>query len=98
MKQSANTKPSWLHLILAAEFDRASALFCMQWAIEDEDFDMAMYHQLDYLLHTDNFLELHDKLTPAQSAAYWEFKARARGMGWGTMNTYNLSSTSAPRT
>ena len=79
MKQTANTKPSWLHLILAAEFDRASALFCMQWAIEDGDFDLAMYHQLDYLLHTDKFFELFDALTFKQTDAYWDFKLKAKG-------------------
>ena len=79
MKQSANTKPSWLHLILAAEFDRASALFCMQWAIEDGDFDLAMYHQLDYLYHVDNYTEQYDKLSIAQKNTYWDFKMDARG-------------------
>lgn len=79
MKQSANTKPSWLHLILAAEFDRASALFCMQWAIEDGDFDMAMYHQLDYIFHDTEFIRLFDTATNKQRDAYFAFKIAARG-------------------
>jgi hypothetical protein len=80
MKQTKGSKPSKLHNVLAAEFDRASAIFCMNWAIEDGEYKEAMLHQLEYLFASDEFIARYDALTTDQRVQYWNFKNAAKGV------------------
>jgi hypothetical protein len=52
----------------------------MQWAVEDEDYIYAMFHQLDYLYHSDTVSKLYWSMTPTQFDKYWGFKDKARGL------------------
>ena len=78
MKLTKGSQPSWLFKILEAEHDMASALFCMQWAVEDEDFKGAMFHHFDYLYHRDRYDELANVENSAKK--YWDFMYQVWGI------------------
>ena len=73
-------KDSKLFKLYAADFDMANSLSCMYWRVERGDFDIAMYHQFQYLNALDEWHHLINTSSMRLQDKYWDFEMAARGL------------------
>jgi len=73
------TKKNHIYEILAVEFDMATDLFCIISAIDEYDFEIAMLHHFDYLMHRDEWKKLVNACTEKKLIAFWDFEDAIKG-------------------